>query len=775
MMDFSYRFVCASHEYNSYAKHVPAPCFRKSFTTDKSFRTAELIICGLGFYDLYINGHKITKGLLAPYISNPDDIIYYDHYDLMDYVHHGENVIGIELGNGMQNAPGGMVWDFEKARFRGAPRFALRFEATFWDNDNMSFEADESFKTAPSPIYFDDLRSGVFYDSRKEMPGWNESGFNDASWSPAIPAETPRGEARICEADCITVTKEIKPVSITPSELYPEYHGREVEKEYKPSETQGYLYDFGVNAAGIYRLKINGNPGQTIELQFGEYTVDGKLSYQNINFYPDGYSQRDIFICKGGEEIYEPQFTYHGYRYCLVMGIDRAQAAPDLLTYLVCNSDLKPRGSFECSDKIANTLYNMTIISDLANFYYFPTDCPHREKNGWTGDAAASCEHINLNFNAVKSYTEWLRNIRAAQAEDGSLPGIVPTGGWGFQWGNGPAWDAALTFIPYYTYLYTGNKKIIEENSASILRYLNYISGKRRENGLIAIGLGDWLQPERSAGNPSAPLEFTDSVMCMNICRFAGYIFDELGQSAQAVFAKTLCNEFRNAVREMLVDFNTMTVCSRSQTAQAMAIYYDVFDNSEKGRAFDVLLNIIHENDDFLDSGLLGLRVVFHVLSDFGQGDLAYKMITRPEFPSYGHFIERGFTAMPEDFQHDDERPNSLNHHFLGDISNWFITKICGIRVNPHGKSPMEIDIVPDFINALDYAKAHYDSVAGRVAVEWKRDGENIILSIDAPDNIFGYIRLPSSYKFVSDDGDIMRKSFAPLKAGTYTLNVKGA
>ncbi|HZK39269.1 MAG TPA: family 78 glycoside hydrolase catalytic domain [Clostridia bacterium] len=774
-MEFSTKFITATRDFTTFEKHIPAPYFRKSFHLQNNPKFAEVTICGLGFYDLYINGKKITKGYLAPYISNPDDLIYFDNYKLTDLLRVGENIIGVQLGNGMQNAPGGRVWDFHLARFRGAPKLALTFEAEFKNEDELIFEADESFKTAPSPVWFDDLRCGEFYDARKEIPGWNEPGFDDSNWSNALIADKPRGEGKLCEAEPIVKSMEIPPVEIRPAKLAsftPRADIVGIDTAYKPKNREGFLYDFGVNIAGLCRLKINGTAGQQIELQFCEYLEeDGSPSYSNINFFPDGYAQRDIYICKGdGEEYYTPSFTYHGFRYCVVMGITAEQAKPELLTCLVLHSDLEERGSFKCSDEMANTLQELTRRSDLSNFHYFPTDCPHREKNGWTGDAAISCEHMTLNLSPEKSFSEWLCNVRKAQAEDGSLPGIVPTTGWGFAWGNGPAWDCALTYLPYYTYMYRGDKKILQENATAIFRYLHYIGAKRGEDGLIKIGLGDWLHVARDGSNHKAPLEFTDSVITMSICEKAAFIFGELGLTLQQQFAQGLYGELRAAVRERLVDFGTMTVTGRCQSTQSMAIYYDVFEPGEKQKAFEVLLQIIRECGGHIDFGILGARVIFHVLSEFGMSDLAYNMITRTDFPSYGYWVAIGATSLWEDFQPKGKRPNSLNHHFFGDISNWFISKIAGLQVNPYGTDVREVHIKPSFVTALDHAQAHYDTVAGRVETGWRREGDEFILKIKIPSAVKGKIILPAGYVFGGDDEQLLETATTRLMAGEYKV-----
>ena len=783
-MDFPQRFFAATKTYNTYEKHVPAPYIRKTFSLADVTR-AELVVSALGFYDLYLNGQRITKGLLAPYISNPDDLVYFDRYDVTEQLRSGANAIGLILGNGMQNCPGGGVWDFDLARFRGVPRFALRLTAVCKNGETFTLEADETFRTAPSGIVFDDLRSGVFYDARQEIDGWCLPDFDDSAWQSVYPVESPRGEYRLCEADPIVVTQELAPVSIRRAMLCEKFdaHSRmKVDTEYSFDlhSKPGMLYDFGVNAAGILRLRIRGEAGQRILIQMCEF-VNSKdePSCQNIYFYPPGYAQTDLYICKGGdEEIFEPAFTYHGFRYALVFGLTAEQAVPQTVTMLVANSDLHERGGFQCSDDTMNKLGDMVRRSDLANFYYFPTDCPHREKNGWTGDASVSAEHMLLTLTPERSYREWLRNICKAQAPDGSLPGIVPTAGWGFQWGNGPAWDNVLTELCWQIYRLRGDLEPARACSESMLRYLSYLSQARRPDGLIEIGLGDWLQPRRGAGDPVAPLYVTDSVISMYIAYKTMNLFRALKLDAQASFAQTLYTSLRSAIRQNLIDFGTMTVRSRCQTAQAICLYYGVFEDGEKAEASRVLVQLVEEADGHLDCGMIGLRAIFHALSQCGRGDLAYRMITRRDYPSYGFFVEQGLTALPEEFTQPEklDDPNSLNHHFFGDISSWFIQRVVGIRVNEQNTSPDRIDIAPDFLRALSFAKAHYTAPAGKVRVGWKREGTQILLTVECPEAVCGDIILPAGYLFKDPQkpyGRVHNATTIPLRNGEYTVEEK--
>ena len=489
------------------------------------------------------------------------------------------------------------------------------------------------------------------------------------------------------------------------------------------------------------------------------------------NFYPKYYAQRDIYICKGGDEVFVPDFTYHGYRYCLVVGLEDSEATAETLTCLRANSAVEEKGGFSCSDKTLNKLQSMVRNSDLSNFYYFPTDCPHREKNGWTGDAALSSEHMLLNLGVENSYIEWLRNIRKTQREDGALPGIIPTGGWGYEWGNGPVWDSALTFIPFYTYKYRGDKRILEENAASILRYVNYISQKQNKKGLVAFGLGDWLHPNRDAGNPKCPLVVTGSITSLAICGMAAFIFNELGMTAQRDFAHDIYCRLRTAIRAYLVDFKRMTVLGDTQTGLAMAIYFPVFEDYEKPRAVKRLVKLIEENNGLLDTGMVGGRYIFHALSDNGYADLAYRMIVGPEFPSYGFWIEKGATSLWESFY--PEHLDSLNHHVWGDVSAWFIKAVAGIRINPKCDDTSNLEIRPSFIEGLTSAQAWHASVNGKVSSEWRKDGDTVTVKGSIPQGSYGTLFLPDGW--VTDRRHYPKDAvnFMELEAETVVTAVK--
>ncbi len=778
-MKYSTRFIKAGQEMCDFDRPVPAPYLRKAFSLDFQPKQAEITICGLGFYELYVNGVNVTKGPLAPYISNPDDVCYYDRYDLSGLLTKGKNAVGIILGNGFRNAFGGFVWDFDKASCRGTPAAALCLQASDGEAE-FEMEADESFRAHPSPVLFDDERMGCRYDARREIPGWNLPDFDDSQWAFALPEKPPRGIARLCEADPIVIEKELRPVSISYRAETP-FCYESMERGARPLKEaiarNAYLYDFGVNSAGVTKLTVkNSKPGQTITVRHGEELIDGNLSVNSTVFLRSDttdkyvrYGQTDVYICKGGDETFIPRFKYDGFRYALVEGLTEEQADGDAVSFLVMHSDLKERAGFSCSDDTLNRLQECARRSDLSNFYYFPTDCPHREKNGWTGDASISAEHMLLNLTAEKSLREWLLNIRLAQRADGALPGIVPTGGWGFAWGDGPAWDSVCVNLSYYIYRFTGDQTVIAENAAMIMRYLFYISGKRDERGLIAIGLGDWLDPfEHELGHIASPLVVTDSAVIHDLACKAAFLFSRAGLCREADYARAIAASVRSCFRKHLIDPDTKIVEGNCQTSQALALETGLFDEEELPEARKRLIEIVHRDHDVNACGMIGLRHIFHALVHAGEADLAYRLITSPSRSCYGYWLAHGATSLWESFPDlNVSWEGSKNHHFFGDISSLFIQEFAGLKPNPLCGDIDAYEISPHFIQALDFAEAYYHARLGKITVRWERKENGIVLRVTAPKGTRGRIVLPEGYAI--DRSDPPRDPASPELTGEST------
>jgi len=726
-------------------------------------------VTGLGFYELYLNGENITKGALAPYVSNLDEVVVYDEYDLCPYLKEGKNCIGLILGDGFRNNVGGLVWKFDKAACRGPLCLALSFEA-LGEGKSLAFEADESFKTHDSAILFNDERLGYVYDSRLELDGWANVGFDDADWKPAKFTEAPKGEKLLSGATPVRVRSRIKPVKIEHFDELPYCYKSTLDGAEPFEETlrrDVYVYDFGVNSTGLSELHIHGKPGQKITVRHGEWLQEGKFTTRTTGFFPDrnkepdvfdGYIhwvQTDVFILKGGEETLLPHFKFDGFRYLFVEGLLPEQATADAFTFLEIFSDHKERGRFSCSDTDLNRLYDMGRRSDLSNFVFFPMDCPHREKNGWTGDASMSAEHMMLQLECGDSLRFYMHSLKNAQRADGALPGIVPTGGWGYEWGNGPTWDSVIFSLPYAVFQMDGDKEIIKENVSLFEKYLDYVMGRRDERGLLAIGLGDWMDPDGKDNTAiKAPLDVTDSVMTYYNAKRAAHLFRTVGEDEKAEKAEGYMKDLKTAIRKNLIDFDTMTVKGNCQTAQAFPLYVGIFEPEEEKAAFAKLKDIIEKDGETSRCGMIGLRFLFRVLDKFGENELAFRLITSRKFGCYGQWLkDPEATTLLENFpQGGGVEEISHNHHLLGDILAWMTYAVAGLRPNETATDTASFEIRPTFLSALDRADAYFIAKLGeekkpaRIDTAWQKDGDAVRVCVNVPTGMHGKFVCPADY-----------------------------
>ena len=757
------KFVCASNECASYEKPVAAPVFRKSFTAD-SAENAKLTIGCTGFYDLYLNGEKITDGYLKPYISNPEQVIFYNRYDLSDKIRIGENVICVILGNGYANPIGGAVWEHGR-NHKKPPAFAL--ECTC---GNTSFDAGDMLWNR-SHILFDDYRCGSYCDMTLFKKEWYLAEFDDSDWNTPLVCDYSHASKKIAECESVDEIRRIKPVEYYPGVLRDyrmrdgfakkHYHGDTIME--KTPLCGGYIYDFGENCAGVPCLKIKGTRGQKIHMQFSELLFEGFVDYINVDVYPDGCCQKDVYVCSGeGVEEYIPPFTYHGFRYCYIYGITEEQANEDLITFVVLHNNVEKKTKFECSDEISNQIFDACIRSDLSNMFYIITDCPGREKNGWTGDAAVSAEHYMLHYASEIVFSDWMYSIRNAQAQNGAMPLFVPSPGdlW-----DCVVWDSVIFALPYYAYRYAGDTKIITDNADAMMKNLRHHLSVLDERGLLDSGLGDWLPVDSEADDYASPLGFCSSCVLLLCLKMSIVMFDAVGMTENSVFAKENYEKLRKSIRYEYNDNGVITkgktgeyvkstyrVC---QTSQAIGLHAGIFDENEEKKAIDTLVRLIEQNDYSFDCGFIGLRVIFPILSKYGYSDLAYKMITKPTHPSYANMIYRGETSVWERFQPPGKRIGSHNHHFMGDVSAWYIKTVAGINVNPDCDNQYKIIVNPHFISALESAKGEYSNKNGTVSVEWERKDGRI------------YANITSTGSLNIEYGDNLKQEFCVVECNT--------
>ena len=710
-MEFSNQFICASEVKNEYDNHIPAPIFKRVFTLE-IIGQACLQVCGLGFYRAFLNGVELTKGKLAPYISNTDDTVYYDEYEVEKYLRVGKNELSVLLGNGWQNAIGGEIWWLDKAPWRSQPKLAVKFAI----NNQTLFEGDEQFLVADSPITFDDLWAGEHYDARKEdLP---------KTWRNAIKTVAPKGEKRLCTVNPVQIKAERKPIAIF---------------DYK----SGYIYDFGLNTAGVCRLQVQASAGQKISLYHFEIFENGEIFKDNISFGKrtrENYWQQNEYVCKDGLNIYEPSFTYHGFRYVYVEGLTSAQATKDALTMCVIGTGARQKLAFSCSDARVERLVENVLNSNYSNFMYYPTDCPQREKNGWTGDAMLSAEQMLLSMDVCALLKEWLFNIRKAQRENGQLPRIVPIGEWGFESGeSGPNWDGVLIELPYQIYQIEKDCNVIAENLPAIDKYLRYLGQKREENGLLRCGLGDREETfSHESSAHATPNYITDTLTAISLCEKTAKMAKIVGQTQVEAYAKQLKKELISAFRKNCVGENCC-VQPYTQTGQLLAVYAGIFTQTEKKTAFARLLDVLHSNGDKPRMGMIGYRYLFDFLAENGEADFVYKMLLSEEYTGYLYYVKAGMSSMMESFVElkeqgsymrlDGGKVPSLNHHWYGHILGSIVKYVAGVRVDTYNTD--KITISPTFVQGLENISIKTELFGKEISVSWVKHGQEIELLVE--------------------------------------------
>jgi len=707
-------------------EYKPAPMLRKSFTAGKEIKKAHAYISSAGYYELFINGKRVGDRMLDPGYTHFDKRILYSTYDVTDYLRKGENVAAAVLGNGWFNIQALAVWHFEKARWRSRPQMICQLRLEYDDGSVETVISDSSWKTSTGPYLYNNLYSGDTYDARLEQPGWDNTGFDDSGWTSAIEVRQPAPLLVSQVMPPIRVTGEIAPVAI------------------KSFGDTIHVFDIGENIAGVCRLKIKGKAGTKITLRHSEMLhEDGMINQANIDCYfqretndspqqvvPGEVFQMDTYILKGGDdyEYFTPAFTYHGFRYAEVKSDRPIELSEENITALFLHTDVEPVGYFSCSNELLNKIWKATNQSYLSNLHSIPTDCPQREKNGWTADAHLSVDLGLLNFDGIKVYEKWMNDFIDNQLKPGNISGIIPSAGWGY-FDIGPVWDAAMFIIPNAIYNYYGDTTCIVNIYETCRKYLDYLK-TREEDGILTYGLGDWV-PYKTV----TPNDFTSTCFYYHdyvlMARFAGLLGKDTSPYRQK--ADTL----KQLINRKFFNPESGIYANGSQTALSAALYFNLVPEGFEQKVTDNLVASVKANDHQLDFGVLGSKFVPAMLTKYGYVEDAYKMATKETAPSWGNWIaEKGMTTLCETWLLDPELSDgSLNHVFLGDISAWMYNVLAGINYDENDPGFRHIIIRPHFPEGLDWVKAEYRSVNGLIYSEWIRDGDRIKLSVSIPGN----------------------------------------
>ncbi len=707
-----------------------APMFRKEFDAGKDIVSASLYSSACAYGVIRLNGELTSDNFLDPGYTDYSKRNLYTVTDVTDKVKAGKNVVTVVLGNGFYNEIKPVAtWDFEKAAWRNRARFIMELRITHEDGSVTVIPTDGTWKTtSDGPYVSNNIYSGDTYDARKEIKGWEKAGFDDSSLASAKVVSAPAPLLVAQKMPRIRATEKLSPVAV------------------RSFGDTVHVFDFGINISGLCELNVYGSEGTELTLAHAELLKDnGRIEPGNIDIYYNsmpGYDfQTDKYIMKGGgTENWTPSFTYHGFRYVEVRSSEPVKMDESSLTALHFHTALESVGSFDCSNDLLDSLWRMTRRTYLNNLMSIPTDCPQREKNGWTADGYLSQELGMLNYDGILFYEKWLDDFVDNQLEDGRISGIIPTSGWGYDDWIGPVWDAALFIIPYNLYLYYGDKSVIEKVWPVCVKYLSYLRTREDKDGLVSYGIGDWLSYEANT-----PTEYTSALLYYYDCKLMKEFSFLLNEESSTWIAKE--GALRDAVNKKYYDPRTGMYASGTQAGQAAALYFGVVPASETRKVADGLAKLVNKEDNHLNFGSMGAKCVLRALTNYGYADLAYEMASKEDHPSWLAWIHDGYTTLAETWILSPQfRDASLDHVFFGDISAWLVNDIVGIKPDIEAPGFSHFFITPHFVKGLDHAKASYDSVKGKIEVGWTRKRDKIVLETTIPSNTTASLRVGGSF-----------------------------
>ncbi|HEY3369785.1 MAG TPA: glycoside hydrolase family 78 protein [Prolixibacteraceae bacterium] len=697
----------------------PAPYFRKAFEIAKKVKSARAYIAVAGLYELYLNGEKVGDHRLDPMYTRFDRRTLYVTYDVTQSVLKGENAIGVNLGNGWYNHQSMAVWYFDKAPWRARPKFCMNLRLVYEDGTEETINTGQDWKTALSPITLNSIYTAEHYDARLEQPGWDKAGFDDSQWRNAMSTGMPSQ-------------------NITTQALHPIRNVERIPaKEMIQLNDSTYIYKFGRNFSGVNQISVSGAAGTTIRLKHGERLgKDGRVSQLNIDehYRPTDDSDpfmTDIFILNGkGQETFMPRFNYKGFQYVEVTSNKPINLNKESLTAYFMHSDVPAAGSIHSSNPTLNKIWEATNASYLSNLFGYPTDCPQREKNGWTGDAHINIETGLYNYDAITIYEKWMADHQDEQQPNGVLPAIIPTDGWGFHWANGPDWTSTIAIIPWNIYLFYGDSHLLESCYCNIKRYVDHID-EMSPSGLTDWGLGDWV-PVKS----ETPREFTSSSYFYIDATILAKAAKILGKQTDYAKYSALAGKIKQAINAKYLNTETGIYGSGFQTELSFALKWDLVPEELRAKVARNLAERVFADGSHIDVGLLGSKTILNALSENGYSDLAYQVALQETYPSWGNWIVNGATTLFEHWTIDTPKDiSSMNHIMFGEIGAWFYKALGGIFPDEAQPGFKNIILKPNFVSGLNQFEAKYDSPYGTIVSSWEKSKGKILYQVTIPAN----------------------------------------
>ncbi len=753
---------------------LSARYLRKKISIKKEIKHAKVYIMGMGLYEFYINGTKIGDQVLAPVPTDYTKNIKYNVFDVTSQLKTGENVLGTILGNGRFFA---MRQEYKPYKIKsfGFPKMAMQLDIAYADGSHEIIKSDTSWKFSPyGPIRSNNEYDGEIYDARLELQHWNEINFDDSKWQYVTWVEEPGGFPEAQMTPNMKVMDEIIPVAIRP-------------------KNDTYIIDMGQNMVGWLQLKVKGRRGEKIKLRFAEsLQEDGSLYTANLR----DAKVTDTYILKGSsEEVWEPKFVYHGFRFVEISGLQYQPKRQDFLGKVVYDN-IETTGTFECSDPTMNQIFNNAYWGIRGNYKGMPVDCPQRnERQAWLGDRTTGAYGESFLFDNQTLYAKWLDDIKFSQTLDGGIPDVAPAF-WRY-YGDGVTWQGAYIKVADMLYQQFADKNVIQNHYPFMKKWMDYMEANYLKNGLISQDkYGDWCVPPESPTiiRSKDPSRLTDGEVLSSAFYF--HLLQIMKKFAKIIKApqedilhfERVANLIKTEFNKKFLNTSSFTYANNTVTANVLPLAFDMVPHNLKAKVFE---NMVHEievgKQGHISTGVVGTQFLMRTLTENGRGDLAYKLASNRTYPSWGYMVENGATTIWELWNGNTADPemNSQNHvMLLGDLLIWYYENIAGIKSSSTFPGFKQIIMKPDFEAGLTYVKASYNSTHGIIKSHWKKGKKELTWNISIPANTSAQVYLPTddistitinqapinrlSLKHVK----VENQQILELKSGTYRLQM---
>ena len=755
-------------------RRLPARYLRTEFTVGKPVRRAMVYYSGLGTSELYLNGAKVGDHVLSPGLTDYDKRALYLTFDVTRQLAAGKNAIGLILGNGRFYAPRA-----ERTRNFGFPKAILRLDIEYEDGSISAVVTGPEWKLSThGPILANNEYDGEEYDARRELAGWDRAGFDDSAWEAAQVVTAPAGALAAQMANPLRVVQSLNPVSV---------------KMVRPGV---WIYDMGQNMVGWCHLIVSGPKGTQVQLRHAETLApDGSLYVANLRTA----RATDIYTLRGeGSEVYEPRFTYHGFRYVELTGWpgDAAPTAAALVGRVV-HDDMQAVADFSSSSEMLNQIHHNVFWGIRGNYRSIPTDCPQRdERQGWLGDRSQVSRSESYMFDIAAFYTKWEQDLADSQRADGSIPDVAPNY-WPL-YNDDITWPSTFLFVPGMLYDQYGDRRVLERAYPAIKKWIEHERGYLQDGLMPKDMYADWCVPPEDPKliHSKDPARVTNRTLIAtayyyHLLRLAARYARMLDQPADATGYEALAEQVNAAFQKRFLKPATGVYDNATQTSSILPLFFNLAPAENRAALLASLVNnIVKVTDGHVGTGLVGAQFLMRTLTDNGRSDLAYEIATQPTYPGWGYMVSKGATTVWELWNGDTADPamNSGNHVMqIGDLAVWMYEYLAGIRPDPANPGFRHVLIHPYPAGDLTFVKASHESLYGKIAASWKRDGGAFTLSVSIPPNTSATVWMPAKdaasvtesgrpvahargVKFLRTEGD---SALFEIESGDYMFQTK--